>query len=595
MKTKHIFAFVACLLGAVALHAAGPGETCSTAIPLGKDYTAEITGPQTIWYSAWTFDLPLAVYFMPENETDPAPEIVMDFTCSPGVYSDPIISSLTSFIVLPYKITEIETDKYEGKFVYVMSVGKKYRDILYGMGVDYNVEVFVQVTYKSKGSIGIAPDNMFSSCMDGAKFMHYGDTIPVKANDFDKHVIVPYVQWKSDSIYYKWLGSKPMELTVCPTCKYDPTIADDERVLQRKKIQPGDSLKVTSEELKHYVEFENNEAGMFFAKFNSAADGLLVVNKVPQAPPRGEATLLQYDKITEVPAKSQNALFAIHKSWNIATKITASTNRVFKMYIGTDPDFDVTNAVASYQFLPLDGKHWLGIQEEDMKALWKNTNEQYLYVRFDCTSRASILPTKWEPSDCISKWTFLPKGDTTLTIAKGTYSNVYRRFYYNHWRGGDMTLVWNSNATNCPTFIGNSCDFEPDEADEHVIINKTISKKGEWVISADEIESWEGRTDPDGYLYLLCSPNSQNTMVITTTAPDETDPFIPRATIHVDCAGGANNFVVSVSEAQHISITGISGTVDEWDAVPGESHALTLPSGQYLLKGAKDEITIQVP
>ena len=48
--------------------AALPGTTCSTAIPLGKDYSNTITGsfPKDVWYTAWTFDLPLSVYFVPD-------------------------------------------------------------------------------------------------------------------------------------------------------------------------------------------------------------------------------------------------------------------------------------------------------------------------------------------------------------------------------------------------------------------------------------------------------------------------------------------------------------------------------------------------
>lgn len=606
MKTKHIFAFVACLLGAVALYAAGPGETCSTAIPLDKEghYSANISGPQTIWYTAWTFDLPLAVYFKPQNETDPAPEVEMDFSCTTGVYTDSIICSLFCpnsgsgiQIDMPHK-PKLETDRIDGELVYYIVMGKKYRDLLLQVGISYNVQVFVKVTYKSKGSISIAPDNMFSSCMDGARFMHLGDSVRVKAKDKDTHVIVPYVQWQYDSIYYIWRSPSGASatITVGSDCRYDPTDGSDESILQRmQNVKSGDTVKVTSEKITHYVKFEDNEAGMFFAKCYSSAEGMLTIKQVPQAPPRGGATLMKYDQRVVINAKDTNALFAMPASWDTATIFTTPTDHIFRMYISTEPDFYLKDALKSYQFLPSDKGHWWGIPDDEMKALWANTTEKYLYVRFSCSARTTLLPEMWNPSECMSA-PLLNKGKSTLTIEKYSSGAKVYRFYYNAWKNGKMTLQWNLNTNSCDAYIGDTCSFKPKDTDPHMIATKTIAKRGgKWDITPEMFEQWKDRVDPEGYIYLLIYTEARGEMVISTTAPDETDPVFPHTTIHVECADGANNFVASVSEAQHISVTSTSGTVDEWEAVPGESHALTLPSGQYLLKGAKDEITIQVP
>ena len=94
MRTKHLLGVVIILLGIVSDMQAQSGATCQDAIPLGKDYKKEISGPQTVWYTAWTFDLPLAVYFMPLKEADPAPEVEMDFSCTTGVYKDSILCSV---------------------------------------------------------------------------------------------------------------------------------------------------------------------------------------------------------------------------------------------------------------------------------------------------------------------------------------------------------------------------------------------------------------------------------------------------------------------------------------------------------------------
>ncbi len=604
MKTKLIGAFIAFVLGsAVVLQAAEPGTTCYSAIPLGKEYTANITGPQSVWYTAWTFDLPLAVYFIPENESDPAPEVAMDFGCTPQVYSDPIICMLfckggTITMPMPHK-PPLETTTIEGKKAYYISMGKTYRDLLLKMGIDYNVEVFVNVTYHGAGFMSMAPDNMFSNCMDGAKFLHLGDEVKVKSEDRENYRIAPYVQWMSDSIRYIWNGEKKCILAVATKCDFDPEDNSIDEMVQFKRMEPGETLRMTSADIARYVNSDEkpSEAGMFFVKFFSKSSGVMKVEQIPMLPPDGNATLLQYDKVVDIP-NDTNALFAFPQSWDVATKFTTPTDHVFKMYVGTTADFYIKDAIASYQFYAFEGRHWLGILKEEMMDLWKQTKAKYLYVRFECTTHTTLLPSKWDPTECTTKWELIPKGENSFVVTKGSNGKVYRRFYYNDWRGGDMTFVWKLTTNACPAYIGNTCSFEPDENDEHVIASYLIPKnEGVWTISADEIESWANRVeDPDGCLFLLCNPSKQGEMMITTTAPDETDPVYPHTTIQVVCADeSGKNITVSVSEAQHVTLSGDGGVVEEWDAVPGETKTLSLESGSYVLQGENEQLNILVP
>ena len=52
-KISFILALV-CLMIGVTPALAQQGKSCSNPIPLGKDYSATITKPQTVWYSANT-------------------------------------------------------------------------------------------------------------------------------------------------------------------------------------------------------------------------------------------------------------------------------------------------------------------------------------------------------------------------------------------------------------------------------------------------------------------------------------------------------------------------------------------------------------
>lgn len=594
-----------CLCAAIGVKA-GDGSSCYNAIAVGKDYKAEITQPQTVWYTAWTYDLPLAVYFIPQQPDDPAPEVMMDFGCTPGTYADPIICMLfckggSVSMPMPHKPALQEGTLEDGTFVYYLSMGKSYRDLLMKMGVDYNVQVFVKVTYKRPGTMSMAPDDMFSNCMDGAKFIHFGDTINVKAEDKTRHVVVPYVQWQTDSIRYIWQGTKSCMVTVANDCKADPTDYYSDNILSRNEIQPGDTLKVPSARLKHLVQFEDNEAGMFFAKFYSAEPGVMKIEEIPMDPPRNGAKLLYYDKSVTLLANDTNALFAIPKSWEEGTKFTVPTNHIFRMYIDENPDFTLDKARYSFQFKRADDGHIYTLEAAEMKDIVKKATD-YMYVRFECTARTSFLATEWSPSECMAKWPVLEKGKT-ISATPQTGSAQYYRLYYNDWEGGDISLLWGQATWSGQVTIGDSCEFNvaaPNaDSNPHAIKYQNV-KKGSTptVITADEIATWKERVDPDGYLYIRGksgSTSSQN-LKVSSSAPEEKDPTYPSATIAVECIEGTSNLSIRVSENQTLIIKDESGTtVQTLDAVAGTPETVTLPAGKYILSGTTETIAIQVP
>ena len=66
------------------------GKSCSNPIVLGPNYSETIYAAGSTWYIANTFDLPMAIDFYPTNPNSAAPELELDFSCTPGVYEDSI-------------------------------------------------------------------------------------------------------------------------------------------------------------------------------------------------------------------------------------------------------------------------------------------------------------------------------------------------------------------------------------------------------------------------------------------------------------------------------------------------------------------------
>ena len=593
-------------------YAQAPGASCATAIPMGSDYSAQVQNGQSIWYSAWTFDLPLTVTFAPANgASDPAPIVEMDFSCTTGVYEDSILCSLfcatsgssgISFD-LPHKPQLKSKTLDDGTFVYYLALGKSYRDLLLQVGIDYNVEVFVKVTYKSAGTISLAPDDLFSNCVDGAKFMHYGDTVQVAASDVNRHVIVPYVQWQEDTIRYVWTGTTPCRGVVGNSCDFDPSASDqdltyNDNVLQFFDLQPGESFTVTADLLYSYVHDAAypNEAGMYFAKFYSTASGTIQVVKAPRALPSKNATLLRYDQTYPLNA-NDTALFAIPRSWNkdtMHTKFTTPTSHVFKMQIATTPDFQGDHFLGEYAFEKKEDGHWRGFLGTELSKLWQITSDQYLYIRFICSEATTITPSRWVMSDCIKKSTtiYLTKVDTTFEVDRKTDDRY--RVNYAQIAGGNLTVSINVTSW-CNIFVATDCEIGTSLTASNLLATGSVNKTSKKTFNAADIATWASRIDEEGYVYFRFNNTTAKFKVtLRSTAPEEKDPVYPAMTVSVSC-DESGNAVVRVSEDQHITI--LQGTEEKKaiDAVVGQTYTISdLPAGTYTLRGKNDEIEIRL-
>ena len=582
------------------------GSTCYKAIPIGKEYKENISSAQTIWYTARTFDLPLAVYFIPQNESDPAPDVEMDFSCTSGIYSDPIICMLfckggTLTMPMPHRPILKETT-VDGQLAYYISVGKSYRDLLVQMGIDYNVDVVIKVTYHSAGYMSIAPDDMFANCVEVEKIVHLGDSIPVEAEDKESYVIVPYVQWQYDSIQYEWFGTTPCILSVGNNCTFNPIDGMDEAIMDggpnsdHNPIQPGGKWKVTSDLLMQYVSDTvrfPNEAGMFFAKFYSEAPGGMKISRIPTVPPRGDAIIMRYDRTYALSAYD-TIIYAMPKTWVEDVQFSTPTAHLFSMSIASDPDFSDAHTLATYSFNPTYEGHALTLMGTQLKELWRKAVDQYLYVRFICSEATSVTPSQQKISPCMSKSKLITRGQE-ITVTKGANGKVFYRFYFNHWKGGNMTFRWTNTRTKCPLYMGDTCYYENSVTDAHVFLNAEVPVNGTWTLTKDELDALEKYVDGDGYLYILFYPGAPAKMIISTDAPEEADPVYPTATVTVAC-DASNHVYVQVKKAQTIIIRNDEGTeVKTIDTQPDAKYSLSdLPSGQYTLQGETETITINL-
>lgn len=511
------------------------GLTCEDPIRVDENYTGTISGPCEVWYTAYTYDLPLNVHFIPSNaNSERSPKVEIDFTCTPGVYADKKLDSLVN-LVDDYDVTFPITlfcdyIEKEGKVEWDLSVNKSYREQLAGFGVPYNVQAFIKVTYYESGRITLKPDELFRNCMENSEYINLGDTINVVANDADRVFVFPYVDWKEgDSIRLVWTGSQPVTIyEAVQECSFSPSTTDP-YLRTSYTISSDEPKKMYSDEMKVAID-DNIGAGLFYAKIISGESGQLVIEKIPMPSAQGGAILLEYGKTVEV--VDSNQLFYFPITWTDAVEFVAPTTYRMEMYAGNDTEFtasmDDTKVLAYYPFFMEENSRKLQLSYPDLKQLISEATDNYIYVRFRCKVPTTITPMVWTPLSCAAQSLLVVSG-REIVLPKTNSKNLIFRFRYDDWKGYDITFDW-MGTKSVDLYVADTCAFRLQSTAPHVLVYKKIAKRSLYSIFFEDIDLWADSVDTDGFIYARFNTSAEGTLIIISERPEpepEPDPVSP--------------------------------------------------------------------
>ena len=505
------------------------GLTCEDPIPVGKDYKGTIDGPCELWYTANTYDLPLHVYFAPvvDNSTW-GPEVEIDFTCVPGVYTDQKLDSLVNLvsdfdITFPIELLS-ELVVRNGKNEWDLQVAKSYREQLADFGITYPLQAVVKVRFYEAGTISLTPDTAFASCMDNADYVNLGDTLTVEANEPDRVFVFPYTEWQEDSIRFVWTGSAPAKVYVAvQECSFAPSISDP-YVFSSFELNQDAPYKLYSEDMKALIK-EQKEGGIYYAKIVASGKGELVVEKIPLSAATDGAITLEHG--TEVVIEN-DALYCFPKTWT-ATQMIASTNRPITMYISNTDEFEKSSADArvlatSFSVLENDSYQAIYLSDQELSNLAKQATEDFLYVRFSCPASTKVSIDEWFASECSNK-SYMIYPNVPQFIASKSRSVIYR-LRYADFVGYDITIKWDG-ASTLPTYISDICNYTPSTNNAALLLKPAPSIKAgsTYVIAASVVAEWASRVDEEGYIYARFNPNFAGNVTFISDKPSTPDPI----------------------------------------------------------------------
>ena len=545
---------------------AQPGLSCKDPIPVDKSYDASVNAGDELWYTAWTYDLPIHVYFSPDSmNTQSGPEVQIDFTCDYGDYShdhklDSVINILKVLgLSLPVEFMCEEVIR-NGKVEWDLSIDQKYRDQLTEYGLTHNVQAFVKVYFPDGGNISLTPDTLFQSCIDHGHYAKLNDTISFAANDSNKMIVLPYSEWKNDSLRIVWTGEKPARVWVAEDeCRFTP-VDGSVYVKAKYDIDKDNPKKLYPADMQSAIDNWIG-AGIFYAKVLSEGPGQLVVERIPLGAIQGDAVLLKHGETVQLQA-NDNRVFCFPKTW-AATEFLTNTQYLMDMHVSSTPEFEPGDAVeiAKYPFGLSDNARKLQLTKGDIAHLTASAIDDYLYVRFVCNHATTLTPSLWSISSCV---------DNTILISSGTTficdKNIVYRISHKDWVGYDMTIAW-SQRGSMPTHISSFCDFLLTDPQKVDILS--VPSRGTLNVSMEKVNSWANSVDDDGFLYIRFNVTRQGEVTFTSSRPIEEDPIDPIYTTITDtlCFGKEydwNGTIYTASgtyEQKFTATTGADSTV----------------------------------
>ena len=515
------------------------GLTCEKAIPVDTSFTGSVPSAGVYYYSAWTYDLPLACYFYPEDENLSELYFDVDFTCTPGVYDDPKIEDLLSKTMGWGIEMPIRFDKFEqgvddnGRLYYTMSIKESYRELMANFGVSYNVQALIKVTTSSAGDIHMAPDTTFKACVENSIWLNLPDTAHAGVMYSDESYVLPMSDWQNDSIRFRWTGTQaPVQVWIGDKCGFDLKLVGENCAVDYFQLQPdagnGENIYEMSRQMILDMIDLLEKGGIYYVRVISAEDAELIVEKQPIEGPMADAIELELDNPTHVDANAMEQVYYCPINWknrdldfvsSVATPITA--------YVSKSIDFEANisdpNVVGVYDFVVSSADaHWQ-MSLKEMDNLSREIPGEFIFVKFVSAQSTYITPLRWKVCECVQKSAEIYSTDSVRVNAKT--SSVSYRINYSDWSKRDVKLYWSSVADMKAYLVDTCAGFSLRPTNDHVLFyhEYLVDNQGitdTLIITSDQMKTYADRVDEDGYLYFRFNANSYGDLLVSSVLVD---------------------------------------------------------------------------
>jgi hypothetical protein len=519
------------------------GLSCETAIPVDTSYVGSVPAAGTFYYSASTYDLPMTCYFYPEHPIENAPKIYVDFTCTPGVYDDPNIVKLLDAgsgwgIALPLILTF--TDEYDQDYnkYYSLTISESYRELMAQYNITYNVDAIVKVEAPCAGQIRMAPDTTFKSCVENSVWLNLPDTIVTGLqHDADSYVL-PFADWKNDSIQFRWTGNTPVTVWIGETCDFEFKTSGPDCALDMFVLYPdagnGENIRVfTKQEIADYISIFG-VGGVYYLRTVCSEDGELIVEKKPINEAMAKAKALAINEGASVAANDTAQVYYFPTTWKENSMIwTSSSEHTVTAYFSTNIHFTADkndpNIIDTYSFAYAYNGRELALSQKQLKDICSQAIGDFVFVKFVTEHSSTITPALWSAGPCAENADELFVNDS-VRLQRNATTTAWR-VNINQWSQQDVKLYWKGTSSN-KVFLCDTCKgFTLNKTNAHVKLYKEISVNSDGtrdtlLLTKDELAAVAQYADADGFLYFRFN-NSATGSLITVAEVSVPQPPTP--------------------------------------------------------------------
>lgn len=599
-------------VGAV-LNAAEPvGSSCTNPILLTSEYDAYIAEPGIYWFSSWTYDLPVKVYYIPDDGVADKPlKAYVDFTCTPGVYNDPHLKELTDMAdgwgySMPLEFVA-EPTTIEGKPAYELTVEDIYRELMRQFDITYNVEAKVQVEIPAAGNIQLAPDSVFRQCIESSHWLQLPDTIHVTPTMSDSVFVMPVTDWKNDSIRMVWTGKEQaLSIWLGSSCDYELSTTDPDVIDYLMLFPEGEEFQEMgyynymdlSSELLQELITEFGEGGLYYVKLVSAEKADFIIDYKQMSEDMARAIPMELDKPVSVAAEDTAQYYYFRKNWDMySVRWAADTQDTITAYFGTTPTFAISandsHYVGKYTFYPQGDKSQLSLSSRELTNMTANAEMDFLFVRFDAPQETEITPSLWNVGDCVINSVEIQPNDS-LTLLANRPADVYR-IDYAKWNKGGITISWDG-FSYVRTYLADTCSFNLSQNNTHVLNYKVLQKVDTMQITKDWLLSMSDRVDADGFLYFRFNTSGVGDLRIAQTivqGPSTDIDGVDKMDFYLKCIDDSLLIQTSIYQTFRL-YNAVGALVSSWAQAPKDEHSVYIPSdGVYILKGENYVVQIR--
>lgn len=531
---KHVlFSFLAVLCTMTAM-AQNDGSACEKAIYVDSTLVQEIDANTLYWFTANTNDLPLSVYFFPDTPIDTDLEIYVDFTCQPGVYEDEKIREIVDLaasigMYFPLGAT-CDTMTIDGSIAYYMSYERELLEVLYQLGIDYDISVYVSFRSPVSGTIQMNNVKTMTLCSDIHQKVEMHDTLYLQADKVGLFYF-PVREWEGNNLSFTWTGETPLRAYGEMDCEFDTLTSQ----FYFDFAETNNNGLAVQNMLEADVDFaiRQTEDGNLYMMFVTSEDGEVYVTDyvdhgsvtINSCIKNLKSTAIEFPAIdmaldAKIPSKSYRLEANTIKDKNIRLKWKTTENKLAVAYFANFCGFELKAAdpdvidTVHFVFNEEEQAMIADIPRERVNNIVKQNTEGWLFMQIYRQEAGTFSWDEYEVvyPDCDSKSILLQPNDSVEMPAD--YYNTSYKLVAKDWIGYRHTFTWKSTR-QAYIFIADSCSFPLAPYNVHVGKYMVVNPNDSVSMSVDDIEMLNKEfTDEYGNLYLRLRSTAPGELVV---------------------------------------------------------------------------------